>query len=579
MSKKTRQQNFIEGSMVLVIATMLVKVLGAVYRIFLTRLIGTDGMGYYSTAYDIYLPIYSIAMSGLPIAVSKIVAGAVAEKKYKQARKVMSVSFKTFIITGTVGSLAMVGLAFIYSSFILKDEGQLLPILAISPCLFFCCLISAYRGYYEGLKDMRPTAISQVIEAAGKLVFGYVFAYIIVRLYGTTTTKALSLAACGALLGIALGTIFASGYLIIKYKKQGDGFTKTDLELSAESDTTGKVFKMLMAVTIPIVLASLVSNITALIDVTMVKRQLLNVIEKNPEAIRTQFAAVLSTNEVAQDVVNATSVEEFAAKFANSLYGMHRGYVYSIYNLVPVITSVFGISAIPTLASAWAKKNKTEIKQSIDTVVRTTSLIAMPLGIGIVSIPWAILNLLYGSDAPVTIEIMQHNLRVLGVCALFCGIVMPLTNMLQAIGKQNIPLITMAIGATIKIITNIVLVGNVNINVYGIPYGTTLCYTFIFVANLICLIKYAKVKFDFMSALVKPFISAAGCGIAAALTFNFIKDITSSKIILVALPIIAAAFVYLILLSITNALSENDIKMLPKGDKIVKILAKLKVIR
>ena len=579
MSKKTRQQNFIEGSMVLVIATMLVKVLGAVYRIFLTNLIGADGMGYYSTAYDIYLPIYSIAMSGLPIAVSKIVASAVAEKKYKHARKVMSVSFKTFLITGIAGSLIMVALAFIYSSFILNDKDALLPILAISPCLFFCCIISAYRGYYEGLKDMRPTAVSQVIEAAGKLVFGYIFAYVIVKINSTQTSRDLSLAACGALLGIALGTVFSSGYLIIKYKKQGDGFTKTDLENSPLCDSTAKTFKMLMAVAIPVVLASLVANITSLIDVTMVKRQLLNVIEHNPDAIKEQFKAVLATNEVAEDVVNATDISDFAAKFANSLYGMHRGYVYSIYNLVPVITSVLGVSAIPTLASAWAKKDKKEVKDSIDTVVRTTSLIAMPLGIGIISIPYPILNVLYGSKAPETIEIMQHNLRVLGVCAIFCGIVMPLTNMLQAIGKQNIPLITMAIGAAIKIITNIVLVGNVNINIYGVPYGTTFCYIFIFTANLACLIKYSKIKFDFKSALIKPFVSALGCGLAAAGTYYLIINYISSKIVHVALPIIAAAIIYLILLSITNALSENDIKMLPKGDKIVKILAKLKEIR
>ena len=169
----SKGQSFLHGSLILFIATALVKLIGAIYRIPLANLLGPTGMGFYSTAYDLYVPMYSIAMAGLPIAISRIVAEHVAAGRYKDVGKTLRVAKLAFVITGGTGFVLMIAAAFLLTGPMkIFNAGSLPGILCIAPCLIFCCVMSAYRGYYEGLRNMTPTAVSEVLEALGKLVFG-----------------------------------------------------------------------------------------------------------------------------------------------------------------------------------------------------------------------------------------------------------------------------------------------------------------------------------------------------------------------------------------------------------------------
>ena len=180
LNNKSKQQSFLHGSLILVVATALVKIIGAIYRIPLANILDTAGMGFYSTAYDLYVPMYSIAMAGLPVAISRIVAEHTASGKYKDAKKTLKMAQLAFLVTGSTGFILMLVLAFVLTGPLgVFNIGSLPGILAIAPCLVFCCIMSAYRGYYEGLRNMTPTAISSVIEALGKLVFGFSLAYVI----------------------------------------------------------------------------------------------------------------------------------------------------------------------------------------------------------------------------------------------------------------------------------------------------------------------------------------------------------------------------------------------------------------
>ena len=175
--KETKKQNVLGGAIVLVVATALVKVIGAIYKIPLTSIIGSLGRGYFASAYNIYTPIYAISMAGLPVAVSTIVSKNVALGKYRDVKQVLKVTFPLFLLLGLVGTGAM----FIAAKPYVDSVGSplaLYSVLAIAPSILFCCVMSTYRGYYEGLSNMYPTAISQVIESLGKLIFGLSIAYI-----------------------------------------------------------------------------------------------------------------------------------------------------------------------------------------------------------------------------------------------------------------------------------------------------------------------------------------------------------------------------------------------------------------
>ena len=240
-SESSKQQSFLQGSAILVVATMLTKVIGAIYRIPLGELLGSTGMGYYSTAYDLYVPMYSIAMAGLPIAISRLVSEHVAAGRYRHVKKTLNVAKAAFFITGGLGFVLMLFLAFLLTgssinvfghtfNFEVFNRGTLPGVLCIAPCLIFCCIMSAYRGYYEGLRNMTPTAISQVLEALGKLVFGYGLSFIILKTSGNY-----SYAAAGALLGITLGTVVAALYLELKYRLTGKS-TFTEEQLNSAED-------------------------------------------------------------------------------------------------------------------------------------------------------------------------------------------------------------------------------------------------------------------------------------------------------------------------------------------------------
>ena len=570
--QQRRQQNLVQGSLILAVATLLVKILGAIYRIPLANILGGLGGGYYATAYDIYLPVYSLAMAGLPVAVSRMVAESAAHKHYQNTRKILRIAQRAFLITGTAGTAIILLLTYFYlfnqpfrtlfGIDVATDNVYATGLIAFS--IFFCCVMSSYRGYYEGLRNMYPTAVSQVFEAAGKLVVGLVLAggikYVCTAQLAMTEDQAAPFAAGGAVLGVTLGSAVGAIYLILRHRRAGDGITEEELAASPEADNGRTLLKSLVIIAIPVVIGSLVRDIAALVDLTTVMSRLTTVLKAHPDLIREQFGV---------DVFYAD-----AAEGATFLYGCYKTFAYSLYNLVPTITAVIGVSTIPTLCTAWASEDGEAVGETTRSILKLSSVISLPAGIGIAALAGPILSLLFASK-PDEVIISTPVLVVLGFSAIFGGIAVPTTSMLQAIGKQNLPVINMAVGVVLKIAVNYVLVGIEGINVIGAPAGTGVCYAYIMVANLICLKRYAKVKLGLLSTVVKPAIAALLCGATAYFGYALLAGAIGGGKIATAICIILAAAVYAICLGFSKTFTKNDILMLPKGEKLAKMLAKL----
>ncbi len=513
--KKRKHQNLLQGSLILGVATALVKVIGAIYRIPLNGILGGDGSGAFSLAYDVYLPIYTIAMAGLPVAVSRMVAESVSEGRFKDARSLLKLSRKVFLATGLLCLVLLLIAVPIYVNIINRPDA-LLSMLAIIPSILFCCMMSTYRGYYEGLRDMYPTGISQVIEACGKLFIGLGLAYFVkssltaefertgkvmgklIELDGTTATleqvaqKAIvPYSAAAAILGITIGSVLGAVYLIIRYRVVGDRFTKEELAASPEPRSDKANFKMLIAIAVPIVLGSLTTQVASLVDLTLVNIRLDASVASNAEALRACYGSILDgqTDE----------------SLPNFLYGCYRSFAFSLYNLAPTITSVIGVTAIPVLATAWKANDKNAVKVNIESSIRISSLISFPAGAGLFALSYPILALLYPSN-PVETVVSTPILRVLGFTTIFSAMTIPSTSILQAIGKQKVPVYNMLVGVILKIGINFFLVAIPEINIIGAPVGTAVCYGYIFFANFIALQKYSGVKIDVVGTMIKPLI-------------------------------------------------------------------------
>ena len=581
--QRKKRQTFLEGTFVLLVATAAAKILGAVFRIPLANLLKSRGMGYYSTAYDLYIPMYTIAIAGLPIAISRLVAEKAALGRYKDVKKILKVSGIVFLVTGSAGFILMLVFAFLLTgdatvslfghtvSLNFFNRGVLPGILAISPALFFCCVMSAFRGYYEGMGDMTPTGVSEVLEALGKLIFGFTIAYIILKKTGNY-----SWSAAGALIGVSIGSALSTLYLFIKYKFFNERTLPKSILLSSPESESGKaIFQSLIIIAIPIVLGSLVTNITSLIDVMMVQKRLKSAVFGNTAYFSEKYAQLISLEKA--EAAKSGDTFNIVKDLPNSLYGCHRGYAFSIFNLVPVLTSSLGVSAIPVLATAFTKKDKPAIKSNIQTMFRTVAIIAMPCGMGIIALAKPILSLLYND--PVSVDIAAPNLMILGVSAILGGISVPLVNMLQAIGKEKIPLINIAIGAVLKIIFNIILVGNPYINIKGVPISTDIFYVYICLSNFICLVKYSGVKLDMVSMLLKPFAAATVCGAAAFASARVLSISPLPGRIQTVAAILIAGFMYIVALSLFKVIESEDVLTLPKGEKVLSLLVKLKIVR
>ena len=559
--KKRKQQSFEYGAIILLCSTILVKIIGAIFKIPLSNLIGDLGFGYFSSAYDLFAPIYTLAMAGLPIAVSRVVAENITKNRYRDVRQSLKITKRIFMVTGLTAFIIM--LLLIYPFVKLTDETgkTIYSLFAIAPALFFCCITSAYRGYFEGLRNMYPTAVSDVIESMGKLVLGLGFAYVAMRV----TDGNVAIASAAAMLGITVGGMAAALYLHLRYKIKGDGITAEEIENSPEASPIRPAAKALIFIAIPIVLSSLANSVASLVDVSMVKWQLSNLMETSSEVIKDMYSSSIADYNLLHDKLTDSAIPTF-------LYGV-RGKAFTIYNLVPTITSVLGVSALPVLATAWTQKDTSLIKRNIESTMKLTAIIAMPAGMGFLFLGKGIMALMY--DTVASVEIGAPMMMIYGVAALFAGMAIPMISMLQAIGKEKISLRNVAIGAVIKVVINFIFVGIPTINIKGAAIGTAACYAFVFFANLFSIIKFTGIVPNIFKTLVKPFISALVCGVIAYGCYEFLGGGSVKTVISIGV----AAIAYFVVLIALNTFEEADVVSLPKGEKLASLCKKLKIIR
>ncbi len=587
---KKQGQSMLNGAFILVAATVLVKVIGALYKMPLTALIGGVGRGYFTQAYEIYTPVYAIAMAGLPVAVSKLVSQEKALGNYRDIRVIMHTARRIFLLTGMVATIFLMAIAYPYSKFVIKAPDNFSSILAIAPSVFFCCCMSSFRGYYEGLSNMIPTGISQVIEALGKLVLGLTFANIIMKfglkryesgqpVFGqiaTNKAEALSaiypFTAAGAISGVTIGTLLGLAFLILRHKIVGDHITDAMLASSPEAQSSKSWSKMIIVTALPIAAGSLILNVTNLIDTITIKNRLAHAMIVNADVIKNMYSAQIAASQTLDSDI------------ATYLYGAY-GTALDFKNLIPTITMTLGISAIPALSAAWAIKDRVSTKITIESVIRITMLVSLPAGFGLGVLANPILSIVYnGTNASDVVPIAAGVLATYGFAIFLFALSSPVTNMLQAVGRMDIPLKSMVAGAVVKIILNYILVGNPRININGAPIGSIICYIIMVVINVIMLIRITDVDIDFKSVFFKPLICAAisclaalGCYKVFGLLLQDFGDPASrinGSTIATLIAIFAAAFAYIISLLLVKAISKDDVNMLPKGEKIAKVLEK-----
>ncbi len=575
-----RKQSFLHGALILTAATIIVKVIGAVFKIPLTLVLGGEGAAHFYTAYDIFNPIAAIAIAGLPVAVSKLVSESVASGRFRDVRRIRKISLCLFLATGTAGFLITFFFARPFAALVGNPDGAY-PVMAIAPAVLFLCLMSSYRGYYEGLRNMYPTAISQVVEAGAKLIMGYALSLwvmhlglqdfqktgmvfgIAVKTTAQAQTAVLPFAAAGGILGVTLSTVFGFIYLLITHIRKGDGITAGELAASPTPQPSGELLRRLIRIGIPVCLGAMVVSLTATIDLASVMNRLTAAAAKNPSVMLNMYAGMLPRD---------MTLERLPA----FLFGTYKGLPMTVFHLVPAITTAFGISVLPAVSAAWARGNTAELKRNVESALRVTSLVAIPAGFGMTALAGPVLTLLYnfkGDGLASEVAISTPILSFMGVSVIFVAITSPVNAILQAIGRADLPVKFLFAGGLIKLATNYILVAVPSINILGAPVGTLLCYLFIVIASIIAVSKQTHVTPNMVSVFVKPVVAGAFCGFSAWAAYRLLLRVCDARISTV-LSILIAMGIYVLVLILIRGVSIDDILMLPNGEKVVKVLEK-----
>lgn len=594
-SESNASQTFLKGAAVMTASMIVVKVIGFLDKILISNLYAyfgdsyaAIGTGLYSNAYEIYIPLFTIATAGFPIAVSRLISESLSQKRYNDVRMIHKVSKPFFAITGTVCFLIMFCSSFFYIHLI-NSPYSLYAMLMLSPAILFGCLVSIYRGYFEGQRNMFPTAISEVIEAGSKLIFGLGIAYVIMKIgsdgykadgtvFGLTFSgknaeldamyTIMSFSVAGAISGIVLGSIACFIFLYLRYKIGGDGIPEEYYRNSVAARSKKETFKRMFKTAIPIGLTALVMNIGTLIDAAVIQNVLHSLAITDGKTIVNQY------KDMGVNLSDQISKYPDKITLHTALWGCY-GAAVPLMQLVTAVTQAFGTAAMPNVASAWTKGDKKELKTSIETVLRLTMLFTLPTGLGLTALADPIMDIVYASQTQVVIG--AQVLKVMGFTAIVIACVVPLCSMLQGIGRVDLPLKIYTMGIIIKVATTWLFVRVVSINIQGGSVGSLIAYSVMLVVGMFLLVKHSGVMPDFVSTIIKPLIAAIACAVSAYFSYFFISK--SLPLILAALISIAiAGVVYITILLLLKTFTRNELKFLPKGKKIVTLLEKYHLI-
>ena len=529
----TTKKVFFSGVLLLTVSTILVKVVGLLYKIPMLSFLGSEGMGYFHSAYEIYAVFCIIATAGLPIALSVLISTALAEGKEGEAEHIWQVSLRLFVLIGLLGSLLMWGLARPICRWI-KSEDALGCIVSIAPTLFLVCVSSAIRGYFQGYQRMLPTAISQLLEALGKLTFGLLFAHFALK-NGASVPALAAAAGWGVTAGTVLSTLYLA-YEKVRFRQEFDPQKSV-----AEPRELHMVEKKLLHIAFPITLGSFLISLTKVVDMSMILRRLQSI--------------------------------GYTPAQANEAYGSYTTLAISVFALLPTLLNSIALPLVPILSSAIAFGDRETERKMIELSYRINAFIAIPASIGITLFANPILSLLFGSQIE-AVEIASPLLSMLGISVFLSCMITATNSVLHAYREVKKPIYSTLVGLVTKGVTAYILIGISSVGLLGAPISSFLCNAVIVMMNMHFVSKLCD-EIDIKSIFLHPtLLGLLTVGVAYG-EYLFLCNRLQENVFTILIPLVTAVLLYLVFGCLFGLISPEDISSLPMGKKICTILEKM----
>ncbi len=539
-NKKFKSEGFMQGVIALMFSQVLIKILGLVYKMYLTNRpgFGDEGNAIYSAGYYIYALLLTISSVGVPNAISKLVSERVALDDYKGANRIFRVGFCTFAVVGLVGTIILLlGAHYIANVMIQIPEAEM-TLVALSPSIFFVAIASVIRGYFNGTQKMSATAKSQTLEQVFKSLLTIIVVEI-VAIFTKTNTAAM---AAGANLATTLSVILSFAYLISYLRRQKKYREKMNIpppvqKVKYKRESIKTIVKRIIYVSIPMSLSAILSSINRNVDSMTVVRGLKNFLTEADAKIQ---------------------------------YGILSGKVDTLTTLPLSFNVAFATALVPAIAAARAKNDMDSANKRVSFSLLVTILIGLPCTVGMYIFAEQILHLLFPAQTAGTVV-----LQISAIAIIFSVLIQTINGALQGIGKVMVPAIALGIGVVAKLILNLTLVPNENFGVNGAAIGNVVCNVIAFIIGFIVLKKNMKIDTKFSKFVLKPVIATAIMSICSLGVYTVLvgAKLAMNKATIIAL--VVAVITYAVAIIVLKIFTKEEIYMIPFGQKIYSVLEKI----
>ena len=535
---EAKKQNYLHGAAIMAGTTVIVKIVAFLYKIPLgdMRILGDEGFAHFTVAYNIYGFILTLATAGFPVALSRMISVADTRGRPAQVQRIFHVALG--VLTAIGGFFTLVMFAFHRPlSVMMGDRQAALSIAVLAPAVAIVCATSAYRGYCQGRGNMIPTAFGQVVEELGKLIIGLSLAWFIAR-----RGMGLEKASAGAIFGVTAGAMAALVYMAL-YKRRN--YPERTFGVDDVPDSRASIVRQFLSIGIPIAVGASVLSLINLLDNALCLNRL-------------------------------QSAAGFVPQAAHTLYGVY-GKAQTLYNLPSYFITPLTLSVVPAIATALARAEADEASEVAESSLRIATLVTLPMGVGLFVLAEPIFRVIYWGSHPAGPVL----LRLLGIAAFFVCMNMMCNAILQAAGKEKLPIVSIIAGGAVKIAVNWMLVGDPRINITGAPVGSICCFGVICALDYWFLCRTLKNRPRLTKILGAPVLSCAAMGACAWAVYGLLSRLVSAPgqpldrlpMAVAMLGAIAAAVaVYAVMIVLTGALTLEDMALIPKGEKLGRLL-------
>lgn len=531
--KSQRKNNLVVQSSILAIASIIVRILGMVYRIPLVRIVGDEGMGFYGFTFEIYQVLLLISSNGIPLAVSLLVSSRLARQEYKGVQRILQGALIfAAIIGGAVSLLTFVGADWLAKAIFSMEE--VAPSLrVIAPTVVISAVMGVFRGYFQGKNAMMPTAISQIIEGVFNAVISVVAAYFLVA-------RGPAYGAAGSTLGTCLGALASLIFLVIVYQLYKPTVMRiVKRDRTSKNMSMGSVLQLMTVTMIPLILSSSLYQIVGILDSSL-------------------YSHILTTLG-------------YSSKTISSMYGVYSGQYKQLINVPLALTAAIGVALIPSITAANALEHKTEAYAKINEIIRLTMVIAIPCFVGLAVLSAPIMQMIFNSSD------LAGELLMLGAITVVTYSFSTVTNsILQGLDKLKVPIINSGIALVIHTVFVVALLYFSDLNIYALIFGNLVFSFAVSVLNLVSLNKFFRYKPEVVKTFLIPGAASLIMGVVTFFGYKLFYYIIKSNAAATILSVILAIIVYVVAIIAFGGIEEEELYNFPKGNILIPLYRKIR---